>query len=397
MDLPPVKDHAELGLSDHVRFMPENEGLQTLNYARSKKGILMLAQGEGSDPTPDFISQAAKKALSDGETFYTPSRGMFELRQEISRYYERIYGADVAVDRIVVTPSGSTANFIGQMSILNPGDEVVIVSPVWQNLLGAVYLRGAHPFEVPLDQDVEGRWSLNMDKLEAAITPKTKAIFINSPNNPTGWVMPQKQVEQALDLARRYDIWLVSDEVYGRCVYDGGMAPSFVNIARPDDKLLVINSFSKAWAMTGWRLGWLVMPEGLQGIYDRLMRYVTLGTPSFIQRAGIVALRNGEEFIHSQIALWRSNADLLEKELDDCPNLTLARPESSFYAFLKLPEGQCCLQAARDLIDQERLALMPGMTFGKETNGYLRLCFAVNSPTLKDAVMRLKRYLNGNM
>ena len=394
MQLPPVKEHAELGLSDHVRFMPNNEGLQILNYARGKDDVLMLAQGEGSDPTPDFITQAACQALTQGETFYTPSRGMFELRQEISRYYERIYGCDVAVDRIVVTPSGSTANFIGQMSILNPGDEVVIVSPVWQNLLGAVYLRGAHPYEVPLDQDAQGNWSLDMEKLETALTPRTKAIFINSPSNPTGWVMPKEQVEQALELARRYDIWLVSDEVYGRCVYDGGTAPSFVNIAKDDDKLLVINSFSKAWAMTGWRLGWLVMPEGLQGVYDRLMRYVTLGTPGFIQKAGIEALRNGEDFIHKQIALWRSNADLLERELADCPSITLAKPDSSFYAFLKLPEGQCCLEFARGLIDNEKLALMPGVTFGKGANGYLRLCFAVNAPTLKEALTRLKRYAN---
>ena len=246
-----------------VDSLTPNRGAEIVRYGRRKPDILSLGQGEGSVPTPDFIREAAQKALMDGKTFYGPALGQEALREELSAYYRRIYDLDIGTERIFITGSGTTAMHLALTALLDKGDEVVAVTPIWKNLLGAVELAQGHCAEVPLTRD-NGGWKLDMQALFDACTPKTKAILITTPSNPTGWMMSESEMRAALDFARERGIWIVSDEVYGRTVFDAVRAPSFLDVAKPDDKLFVVNSFSKSWAMTGWRLGWLVGPAAAE-------------------------------------------------------------------------------------------------------------------------------------
>lgn len=380
--------------SDSLRSLPDRPAIEILAYGASKENALFLAQGEGSNPSPEFVIDGFKGALDEGKTFYTPSRGIFALRQEIQEYYKRIYHADIPVDRIMITPSGSTANKVAQESILNAGDEIIILSPVWQNLMGAAYLQNATIKELPLDQDHDGQWYLDNQKLFDAVSPKTKAILINSPNNPTGWVMPDSQIQDIVSFCRDKSLWMISDEVYGRLSYNHDHAPSFLKHTTGNDKLLVINSFSKSYAMTGARLGWLVIPDNTQNLYDELLRYANLCTSSMAQYAGISALRNGEDFIKKEKEKFMKNAEIVTAFFDRYPNVKFDKPESSFYAFFKLPNDMDCCEFARWLIDEEALVLNPGQNFGCYARGYLRMCFAVNEDVLNDALARLSRVLD---
>jgi len=243
-----------------VRNMPDNPGAEILRYGWRKENILSLGQGEGSDPTPDFVINAANQAMVEGKTFYGPVLGQPALREEISQYYKRIFDADIASNQVFITGSGTTAMHLSLSSILEEGDEVVAVTPIWKNLLGAVHLAQAKTIQVPLESNGDG-WFLDLDKLFAAVNEKTKAILIVTPSNPTGWVLNKADMKRILEFAREQNIWIVSDEVYNRSVYGQTYAPSFNQFTNDDDKVFTINSFSKSWAMTGWRLGWLTGPS----------------------------------------------------------------------------------------------------------------------------------------
>ncbi|MCD8563334.1 MAG: aminotransferase class I/II-fold pyridoxal phosphate-dependent enzyme [Alphaproteobacteria bacterium] len=237
--------------------MSPNIAAELMNYAREKgPDVISLAQGEGCMPTPDFITEAAAKALKEGKTFYGRPLGLPELREEISAYYKRVYGLDIGPGRVFITTSGSNAMNLTLRALLNKGDEVVAITPIWKNLLGAVELSDAHVRQVGLTEGAEG-WKLDLDKLFAACNEKTRAILVVSPSNPTGWMISGEEIQKIMEFARARNIWVIADEVYGRLVYDGPRAVSFLDYAEPDDLLMVINSFSKTWAMTGWRLGWI--------------------------------------------------------------------------------------------------------------------------------------------
>jgi aspartate/methionine/tyrosine aminotransferase len=246
-------------LRNVVENLSLNPGAEIVRYGRKRKDVLSLGSGEADYPTPDFIMAGAKRALDMGKTFYGPVLGHEELRDELSDYYKRIYDLEILSNRIFVTGSGTTAMHLALTALLDEGDEAVAITPIWKNLLGAIELAQAKTIEVALDAKEDG-WKLDINKLFDKCSSKTKVILITTPSNPTGWVMSHKEIEQVLDFARKRGIWVVSDEVYGRVTYDLNHAPSFLEHAKPEDKLFVINSFSKSWAMTGWRLGWLVGP-----------------------------------------------------------------------------------------------------------------------------------------
>ena len=389
-----MKNLTKHGLAIDTCNMPVSDGFGILDHGRATPGCIALGQGQGSAPTPDFIRQAGIRAIEDGQTFYTPSRGTTELREELRSYYSRIYKSDISLDRIIITPSGSTANFIAQIGILDPGDEVIIVSPIWQNLVGPVYIAGASPVFVYLDHQENGEWHLDMKKIYDAVTSKTKAIFVNSPSNPTSWIMPEAQIKELMSFARDKDLWVVSDEVYSRLTYDTDHAPSFIHHATPNDKLLIINTFSKTYAMTGWRLGWLVIPEFSKPVYDDLIRYNTLGASMFVQQAGITALRDGEAFLTQQLNDWQANGEMVAETLARYPNLRYVQPDCSFYAFFKLPEGTDDIAFAKRLIDEQGVTILPGSNFGASTKGYMRMCYAVERDIMIEALARLSRGLD---
>ena len=367
-----------------------NPGAEIVRYGRRRPNILSLGAGEGDQPTPDFINDALAEALKAGHTFYGPILGRPELRDAIVRYYERIYNLDIGFDRIIVTTSGSSAVHIALTSIIEKGDEVVALTPLWKNLLGAVKLQQAVVREIPLSQEEAGGWRLDLDRLFAGVNDRTRAIMVNSPNNPTGWLISRQEMREIMDFARERGIWVISDEVYSRLVYDAQRAPSFLDVAGPEDRLFVINSFSKNWAMTGWRLGWLTVPEGaVDHLYD-LILYDNMGAPNFLQFGGIAALEQGEEFVREFKAQCRSNRDYLTGRLQQIYRISPNVPDSTFYSFFQVAGEPDCMAMARRLIDDQALSLAPGCSFGAETKGFLRLCFAVSRPRLEDALNRLE-------
>lgn len=376
----------------NIECLSPNPGAEMLRYGWRRPDILSLGQGESSFTTPDHIIDAATNAMKDGRTFYAPVLGFPEVRQEISNYYSRIYNLQIPTNRLFLTGSGTTAMHLALTSILEEGDEVVAITPIWKNLLGAIELAEAKTVQVALESK-NGVWQLDLDKLFDSVTARTKVLLIVTPSNPTGWVMSHEEIKVVLEFARARDLWIVSDEVYGRIVYDGVHAPSFLEHAHDEDKLYVVNSFSKAYAMTGWRLGWLVGPAYAESVIRDIALYDNMGPPSFVQLAGAEALRHGDAFLQQQIELWRKNRQTVIDFFAQYDDVDLPNPEATFYGFFHHPKEPDCIAFGRRLIDDVALSLAPGCSFGACSKGYTRLCFAVSETRLADALERLSRAL----
>lgn len=374
-----------------VQNLPPNPGAEILRYGWLKPDVVSLAQGEGCVPTPDFIIEATNQAMVEGKTHYGPVLGQPALRSEISTYYKKIFDVDIPSSRVFITGSGTTAMHLALTGILDRDDEVVAITPIWKNLLGAVELAQAKTKQVPLDYNDQEGWSLDLQKVVDACTEKTKAILVVTPSNPTGWMMSKKDMKTLVDFARERRIWIISDEVYNRSVYRQIHAPSFLEVAQDEDLLMTVNSFSKAWAMTGWRLGWLIGPAFAEDIIRDIALYDNMGPPTFTQFGGIAALRNGEPFIAEQLKLWQSNLDIIMQRLGNNPKIHISRPDSTFYAFFKVEGEPDCLTLAKRLIDEADISLAPGCAFGKNCIGWLRLCFAVSETKLQNAIDRLEK------
>lgn len=372
--------------------LSNNPGAEIIRYGRGRPDLLSLGQGEGDAPTPAFVMEGARRAMEEGKTFYGPVLGLDAMRQEVCSYYQKIYGLFMDPARIFMTGSGTTAMHFALTALLEKGDEVVAITPIWKNLLGAVELAQARVREVPLYESETG-WHLDMDRLLDACSEKTRAVLITTPSNPTGWIMSREEMETLLAFTRKHGIWIICDEVYGRITYEASRAPSFLEVASPEDLLFTVNSFSKSWAMTGWRLGWLTGPAAAESAIRDIALYNNLCPPGVTQYAGIEALRHGEDFIAGQIAGWRKNRDMVCTRLDTMRNVRFSIPDSTFYAFFKTEGEADCVMLAKRLIDEAGLQLAPGCAFGKETRGYIRLCFAVSQERLSDALDRLEQGL----
>ena len=375
-----------------IAELPHSPIAVIADYGLGREGLIPLWFGEGDLPTPEPISEAGIRAIRDGHVFYTYQRGLPRLRTALSAYLGRVHGVPVPVERITVTSSGMTAIMKTMQILLDPGDEVVIVSPVWPNIVNAVRVMAGVPVQVPMHLGNQG-WTLDLERLFAACGPRTKAIFINSPGNPTGWIMEHADLCRVMGFARARDLWVISDEVYSRLVYDRAAAPSFLEVATPEDKLIVINSFSKNWMMTGWRLGWMVAPEPLGPVLENLVQYSTSGTPAFVQEAGIAALEEGEPVVADLVARCRAGRDLVCAALERLPHVHLTCPPGAFYVFFRVEGETDSIGLARRLIDEVGVGLAPGAAFGSGGEGYLRLCFAARHDRLTEAVERLMRVL----
>lgn len=277
-------------------------------------------------------------------------------------------------------------------ALLDKGDEVVAVTPIWKNLLGAIELTQATTRQVSLDHDDKG-WSLDLEKLFAAVNEKTKVILMVTPSNPTGWTATKKEMKAILEFARERGIWILSDEVYSRLVFDDIRAPSFLDVANDDDLLLVVNSFSKAWAMTGWRIGWIVGPQIAEEKIRDVALYNNLCPQTFMQYGAISALEHGEAFIKSNINLWRKNRDLTLKKFEETGRIQMSKPEATFYGFFKVNGEDNCKEMTKRFIDEARVLLSPGCAFGETSKGYIRMCFAVSEQRLAEALDRMANIL----
>ena len=392
----PVPSPSVLPLRPEALRAPTSGIVDVFNYGRNREGLIPLWVGEGDLPTPGFICDAASRSLAAGETFYTYQRGIPDLRQALARYHERVYGRPADPERFFVTAGGMHAIQIAMRMITGPGDEVLVPTPAWPNFVGAITVAGAAPVEVPLEFGPDG-WTLDPDRVAAAITPRTRAIVVNSPANPTGWTATEADQRTLLALARRHGLWIVADEIYGRFVYEnaprvGDRAPSFRDIMNPEDRILFVQTFSKNWAMTGWRIGWLEAPAALGQVIENLVQYSSSGTPVFAQRAAVAALDEGEGFVAEQIARAARGRAIVGR-LVETGQVVLPPPAGAFYAFLKVRGAGDSRSIAFRLIDEAAVGLAPGNAFGDAGEGFLRLCFARNGSDLEEAVRRIEAVL----
>ena len=362
-----------------------------------REGLLKLWFGEPDVPTPQFIKDAATAALGDNRVFYAQNRGVPPLREQIVEYASSLHSRAIDIDRITVTGSGMNAIMMISEALLNAGDNMVAVGPVWPNCKETVRIMDAEPRQVSLSLGVDGRWHLDVEKLFAACDEHTQAIFINSPGNPTGWVMPRAEQKAVLEECRKRGLWLIGDEVYIRLAYESdlplGRAPSFLDISEPEDRVIVINSFSKSWSMTGWRLGWITHPADTGEAFEKLVEYNIANPTTFVQYAGITAIRDGEKFIFETLERYRRNRDIVVQRLGAMKRVTLSRPEGAFYAFFAVDGMNNSVSFAQELIDQVGVGLAPGLAFGEDGEGWMRLCFAADTETLSSAMDRLEPIL----
>jgi aspartate/methionine/tyrosine aminotransferase len=371
--------------------------VEVFDYGRGRQGLIPLWVGEGDQPTPSFISEAAKASLDRGETFYTAQAGIPDLRKAISDYMTRVYGAAAGGEpfspsRFFVTIGGMHAIEIASRLTLGPGDEALIPSPAWPNFVGAIETSGARAISVPLGR--EGRWSLDPERLGAAVTPATKAIFLNSPANPTGFIATREEIAATLEIARRDGLWIIADEIYGRITYDGACAPSFHDVMAADDKILFVQTLSKNWAMTGFRVGWLEAPPALAPVIENLVQFTSSGVPVFTQRAAVAALTEGEAFLARQIERCRRSRDILCEGLKATGRVRFFEPEAAFYLFFTVEGFSDSRALALRLIDEAGVGVAPGTAFGPGGEGYLRVCFARDPAQIEEATRRIARWLS---
>lgn len=383
---------------------------EVANAGMGNPDVLAFWFGEPDEVTPEFIREAASLALSRGDTFYTQNFGIPGLREAIAAYSTRLH-QPLGPDRIAVTSSGVSALMLLAQLIVNPGDRVVAVTPLWPNLVEIPRILGGHVEQVSLQlRPAEGgrpaTWELDLQRLLDALTPGTKAVFINSPNNPTGWVITAAQQEIVLAHCRKHGIWILSDDVYERLVYpdasqpgsSAGLpcAPSFLDIADPQDRLVSANSFSKTWLMTGWRLGWTVAPAAVMADLGKLLEYNTSCAPGFVQQAGIVALERGEEVLGRSLNRYRAARDFLFDSLNAEPlraaGLVVPRPLGAMYLFFGVTGERDTLALCKRLVSEAGLGLAPGSAFGPEGEGYIRWCFASSVDRLALGVERITRF-----
>jgi aspartate/methionine/tyrosine aminotransferase len=377
-----------------VRALKPSLIREVANAGMGNPDIAAFWFGESDRPTPGFIRAAAAASLERGETFYAQNLGRPYLREAIASDLSRLHRRDIGPGRIAVTGSGMSALQIANQLLLSPGDRVVAVTPLWPNITEAPTILGAEVARVPLAVR-NGRWALDLDRLIDALTPDTRLLVVNSPNNPTGWTIEDDEVDVVLAHCRRHGIWVLSDDVYERLLYGTARpaAPSFLARYEEGDRLLSTNSFSKAWSMTGWRIGWLVAPEPLMGELTKLVEYNTSCILEPTQRAAAVAMADGEETVEAMRRHLTLTRHMLEDGLAALPGIDMPQAGGAMYGFFRIAGFDDTLLLAKRLVAEAGLGLAPGGGFGPEGEGWLRWCHAVSGERLADGIARLRHWL----
>jgi aspartate/methionine/tyrosine aminotransferase len=380
-----------------IQNLEESKIREVANAGMGRSDVLAFWFGESDEVTPEFIREAAIESLRRGETFYAHNLGLPELREAVSRYTGTLH-PPVASDRIAITSSGVSALMLAVQAVVDAGDEVVVVTPVWPNLVAQPQIMGAQVKRVSLKPS-GGAWTLDLQALLDAVTPATRLLMVNSPNNPTGWTLGRAEQQAILDHCRKTGTWILADEVYERLYYAEGSrcAPSFQDLAAPDDRLIVAHSFSKSFLMTGWRLGWLVMPATLTPHMGKLLEFNTSCASVFTQRAGIVALQRTDEVTPRVVAHLKACRDTLVPLLQSLPRVAVEPAPGGMYAFFRLDGFDDSLAVAKRLVAEAGLGLAPGNAFSPEAQGWLRWCFASKDLSrLNQGVERLRAWLVRN-
>lgn len=391
-----------------IEQLEESRIREVANAGMGHTDVLPFWFGESDEVTPQVIRDAAARSLADGETFYAHNLGLPPLREAIAAYMSRLHGhlhGPVDAGRVAVTSGGVNALMLAVQMLVDAGDHVVAVTPVWPNLTAQPQIMGARLTRLALKPQ-DGAWRLDLAALRAAVTPQTRLLVVNSPNNPTGWTLSRDEQRAILEHCRHTGTWILADEVYERLyfgdeasaqapqVLDPGCAPSFLDIASPQDRLVVAHSFSKSFLMTGWRLGWLVMPPAMTPHMGKLLEFNTSCAPVFVQRAGLAALEHESEITPRVVGHLRHCRDTLVGLLQQMAPVQVAPAPGGMYAFFMLDGHPDDLATAKALVAQAGLGLAPGSAFDPSAAGWLRWCFASRDPArLHAGAQRLRAWL----
>ena len=385
---------------DQVSARPAVQALESslirvvANAGMGRTDVLPFWFGESDQPTADFIREAGMASLARRETFYSQNMGRPYLREALATYLGNLHGIHMSPDRIAAVGSGVNALMLAAQTVISPGDRVVAVTPLWPNITEIPKILGADVVRVPLTV-ANGKWSLNVDRLLAALTPGTRMVIINSPNNPTGWTIEEDEVDAVLAHCRKHGIWVLSDDAYERLVHDPArtVAPSFLRRYQPGDRIISANTFSKAWTMTGWRAGWLAVPEELSTDLGKIIEYNTSCIFEPVQRAATVAIAQGEPEVARLRAQLTATRELLVSELRALPGVVVPEAGGAMYVFFRIAGWDDTLSLAKRLVEEAGLGLAPGGAFGPEGEGWLRWSHATSPEKLLDGVARLKAFL----
>jgi aspartate/methionine/tyrosine aminotransferase len=388
-------------LASSVLQVPHSRIRELAEIAMSMDGVLRLYFGESNLPTPEYIKQAAVSAMHDGFTFYTENAGLPSTRRALADYYRRLQSVELdPATEIVITASGVQALNVGIRCTLDPGDEAIILTPSWPNGSSIVTMANAvvHQIAHPLCGE---RYRVDFDALEAAVTPRTRLLVYTSPSNPLGWVATLEEQQALLAFARRHSLWLIADEVYDRLYYAGSSlgepVPSILKLATRDDAVAVVHSFSKSYCMTGWRLGYLIARRDLAAKATQLNEFIVSHAPTFTQKAGEVALAQGEQELLRMLQRLKENRDLCLQALNGMSGLTVPKPDGAFYLFPRIEGLTDSFAFCRRLLEETRVGLAPGVAFGAGGEGSVRICYAAERSILEPAMERFGKFLRSGM
>jgi aspartate aminotransferase len=384
-------------LAGSVENVPRSRIRELAEIAMGMDGVLRLYFGESNLPTPDYIKQAAVRALHDGFTFYTENAGLPSLRRAIAASYQSLHAVDLdPASEIVVTASGVQALNLGIRCVLDPGDEALVLTPAWPNGSSSAMMANAAVQQIPHPLCGD-RYVIDFDALERAVTPRTRMLLYTSPSNPLGWVATEDEQQALLDFARRHELWLIADEVYDRLYYAGSQlgdpVPSILRKATRDDAVMVIHSFSKTYCMTGWRVGWLIARRDVAAKATQLNEFIVSHAPTFAQKAGETALAEGEPELRKMLDRLKQNRDLCLDALRGIPGVTVPKPDGAFYLFPRIDGLADSFAFCRRLLEETRVGLAPGVAFGAGGEGSIRICYAAEQSILEPAMERLTRFL----
>ena len=362
------------------------------NVAEQVEKPYKLYFGESDMKTPDFICQAAYEAMKSGHTFYTPTAGYMDLRKAIVEKFEQVHGVRYQPTEVICTAGAVMAISHAIHALVEPGDNVVIVEPGWPVFASILTMIGAEGRAAALRR-TNGGFELDFDQLKSVIDGRTKMLIVNSPSNPTGWIISEKEQRALLELAAERDFVILADEVYDRIVFDRPVAPSFATVAPDKEHLVVINSFSKTYNMTGWRLGYALSNERLIKLMTKMQEFVVSNPAAMVQRAGIVALRDGDPYVKEIREKYAKQRQLVMDTLKSVPNLSIPEPQGGFYAFPEVAGLKDSLAFAKKLLLETGVGMAPGIAFGPAGEGYMRMCFAASDAVLVPALEKFKGFL----
>lgn len=354
--------------------------------------IIHLEIGQPDFETFDNIRLAGIRAITQGRTRYTPPIGMKPLREVIAADAGNRHGLEFHPDQVVVSPGAKPNLFFPALALIEPGDEVIYPNPGFPTYEAMIRLAGGVPVPVPLIE--ENDFSFDLERFNKLVNERTRLVILNSPGNPTGGVMPLADLKEIAAAAEKFDLWVMSDEIYSRVTYDNAVIPSIASLPGMMERTIIVDGFSKTYAMTGWRLGYGIMPKGLAHIVQLLLTHSVGCTAEFVQIAGIEALTGPQDQVEAVVTEYQKRRDAIVDGLNAIPGITCRRPQGAFYVFPNIKSfGISSSEMAELLLDKAGVAVLPGSSFGQYGEGYLRLVYSNSIENILQALAQIKAAL----